>query len=182
MIRENFSPREYLQFLQARIPSLRAFRKGRDWDLEIPAVPIQTKGKVSWMAGRGSAVSEELIEKYPDSKTPLALRKEGLVELFFRMESLRNGLKVVSYRLAVIDLPDNPYGLRSFRYDWGQGASRGDGWDRELADNPQHPMAHLHINFLSADDRDCRLPTAPVCPVLFLCALDHWYCSTFKIR
>ena len=174
MIRD-IPPRAYVQLLNTRVSRLAAFG---DADLHIPA--IEVKGTGSWIAGRGGEVHGALLKHDPRSQVPLSLRRGGTLETFLRVEPFnRYQLHVVSYRIAIMDLPDNVYGLKSFRYDWRLRPTHDPETDPVLHDNPQHPHAHVHINFLHPGDKDCRLPTGPICPILLLCAFDHWYCRTF---
>lgn len=89
-------------------------------------------------------------------------------------------MEVVAYRVALFDLPSNDNRIESLRFDQSEGRPGWHGWDDVIDDNPEHPWAHMHINFhLTPDANDFRMPTGRVCPILLLLTIDHWYLRTF---
>ncbi len=108
------------------------------------------------------------------------MREGGQIEFYLclRQPDKSSEAEIVRYRLAFLDLPENPNKIGSLRYDYSTGQGHGSGWDEELGDNPEHPQAHVHINFIGDDStaNNCRMPTGQVCPILILRAFDYWYC------
>jgi len=127
-------------------------------------------------AGEGS-----LFESDDLALTRIKLRGGAEIELFIRVRQTGRGqYEVAHYRIAFFNLPENPNRVRELRYDQSQGMPAGSGWDEDLEDNPEHPWAHLHVNFLDhADANALWLVTGPVCPIVLLRNLNHWYYETF---
>jgi hypothetical protein len=171
------SAREYVEKLKARVSCCASITPG-----DRITVPVRfDSSRSTWVVTRGYDAPEELFGDDPAVGRPFELTYGGQMSLQVRV---REGLKrrsstveVVAYRLSLVGIPDNPNSIRSLRFDKPDGQPRGAGWDEALQDNPQHPHAHVHFNFL--DENDCRLPTASVCPLLLLSAFDYWYYTTF---
>lgn len=135
-----------------------------------------------WVFRRdGSSSVNQLFANDNQANQPFQLVKGGRLEFYVRIRK-RPGprMEVVAYRVALLDLPENDNRIESMRFDRSDGKPGGDGWDDEICDNPQHPWAHMHINFhLTLGSNDCRMPTGRVCPILLLRTIDHWYYTTF---
>ena len=165
---------QFVQLLAARVGQCASI------DPEDRTIPVKYDvGRSVWVFRRGS--EDPLFQDDEKSRNPLALIQGGRIELYIRIRELKQRTaEVVAYRLAFFNLPGNANQITSLRYDQGQGYPKGQGWDDVLADNPEHPHAHLHMNFHSSEETNhCRLPTGPVCPILLLRSFDHWYYSTF---
>jgi hypothetical protein len=172
------SAREYVEQLKARVSRCASITPA-----DRATVPAKfDTNRSTWVVTRGFDGPEELFGDDPAVVTPFKLTCGGQMSLKVRVRERRHRppatVEVVDYRLRLIGIPDNPNSIRSLRFDKREGQHRGAGWDDELQDNPQHPHAHVHFNFL--DDNDCRLPTASICPLLLLTAFDYWYCTTFR--
>lgn len=133
---------------------------------------------------RGLREFGHLLSDDPVAMEPFSIVGGGTLSVAVRVRDARDARKpraeVLSYRVVAASLPDNDGELRSLRYDMQEGQPRGSGWEPDLNDNPQHPWAHIHVNFHQGGDaNNCRLPTGMVCPVVLLRAFDFWYCSTF---
>ena len=140
--------------------------------------------KSTWILTRGFSAFSEIFQNDPEVGNPYELIHGGLLKLEVRVRDTGTkqspAFDVAAYQLSILDLGDNPNDLRCFRFDKPQSQRRGDGWDDELDDNPQHPKSHLHINFTASEAaNNCRIPVAPVCHILLFSAFDYWYCSTF---
>ena len=172
------SAREYVDELRARVSGCASITPADR--ITVPARLDESRS--TWIVTRGFDAPEELFGDDPAVVSPFELAYGGKMSLQVRIrETRRRGLssvEVAAYRLSLVDMPDNPNSIRSLRFDKADGQRRGAGWDEKLEDNPQHPHAHVHFNFL--DDNDCRLPTASICPLLLLTAFDYWYCTTFR--
>lgn len=132
--------------------------------------------KRTWYIRRSGDVTKKGFDilKNPKANQPLLLGENGLIDFSVLIrERPKNTIEIVYYRICFMNLPENNNKINELRYDYSQGQQRGEGWDDELNDNPQHPQAHIHINFCS--NNDCRMPTQAVCPILVLRAFDHWY-------
>lgn len=172
--------RQYVSMLKAHVAQCACIAP--EERTRVPARPSED-GNL-WIVVRGLRGLGELFMDDPDVAAPFQLTFGGAMELEVRIRERRVGnrarAEVAAYRFLVQDLPDNPNSLRCFRYDKSEGQPRGVGWENELGDNPQHPWAHLHVNFAATSEANhCRMPTAPVCPLLLLRAFDYWYCTTF---
>ena len=139
--------------------------------------------KGTWILTRGFDAFSEIFQNDPEVGNPYDLVCGGQLKLAVRVREIGTGrslsVDVATYRLSILGLGNNPNDLQCLRFDKPEGQPRGDGWDEELGDNPQHPWSHLHINFAATRANDCRIPVGPVCPILLIRAFDHWYCSTF---
>jgi hypothetical protein len=136
----------------------------------------------TWLVGRGSP--DARIRSWPDAATrPFGLIHGGVVHLYLRIRQVRirskSAVEVEAYQIRIEDLAKNPNALVALRYDKTAGLPKGQGWDDDLQDNPNHPYCHLHLNYTTPDANDLRLPTGHVSPLLLLAAFDHWYCSTY---
>jgi len=139
----------------------------------------------AWILTRGFDAFSEIFQNDPEVSNPYELIYGGQLKLEVRVRESgtrrRPAVDVAAYQLSILGLSENPNGLECLRFDKTQGQPRGDGWDDDLGDNPQHPWSHLHINFVAREGaNDCRIPVGPVCPILLISAFDHWYCSTFR--
>ena len=169
----------YVHLLRARASGCEAIEPG---DRTIPA--LRSERDDGFTIGRGAEGARKLIEHDATAENPLKLVHGGEMQLFVRIRPHdKFSVEVTTYRVALYGLPDNCYNLKSLRYDWEAKPARelrkANGWDEQVEDNPEHPLAHLHLNYLPPGDRNCRLPTSPVCPILLICALNYWYCRTF---
>ena len=139
----------------------------------------------AWIVVRGFDAFKELFQDDSEVANPFELIHGGQLRLQVRVRELaRTGKRlteITAYCLSILDLSSNPNNVQCLRFDKPEGQPRGDGWEQELGDNPRHPWAHLHVNFVAGiAANDCRLPTGPLCPILLLRAFDYWYCSTFE--
>jgi len=172
------SARQYVNQLKASVSRCASIApKDR---LTVPARFDETGH--TWVVVRGFDGSEELFGNDPAVPCPFELINGGKMRLSVQIretgKTRRPTVEVVSYRLLWVDIPNNPNDIESLRYDKPESQRRGAGWDEDLQDNPQHPHAHVHLNFLPPGANDCRMPTASVCPILLLRAFDHWYYTT----
>jgi len=178
MIRE-MSAQEYLQRLKAGVSSCAAIDPGDR--VRLPAKRIDTSN--AWFVARGLDAENRLFPDDPEAHSPFNLIRGGALRLQVRVREIREGglrrVEVEAYRFCVEGLPPNPNIVRCLRYDKSQGLPKGTGWDDCLRDNPQHPHAHMHVNFREPDANDLRLPTGSVCPLLLLSAFGFWYLSTY---
>ena len=175
------SARQYVEQLKESV-----FRCGSIDPEDRHDVPARfDESRSTWVIVRGFPELEDLFEADPVVSRPFELTNGGSMRLQVRIREItvkmQHVVEVVSYRLSLVDIPENPNQIESLRFDKPQGQPRGRGWDEELQDNPEHPHAHLHINFRSPGGNECRMPTAPVSPMLLLLAFDHWYCTTCRI-
>lgn len=136
---------------------------------------------------RGFDVPGTIFANDSSACSPFALVHGGILRFRARVREIRNRpAREVAvegyYRFQVDDLDTsgNPNQVGCFRYDRPEGQPRGDGWEHDLGDNPQHPHAHLHINYLTPGANDLRMPTGPVSPLLLFRAFDYWYNNTYK--
>ncbi len=167
------TPKSFIQMLQARVGGFRSLSQD---DRNVPAKQ-EKPGK--WIIHRGSN-ADKLFAENPQAQEPLSLVNGGTLELYLRIARKDEHTEIVSYRIAVQKLPANDNEIVSLRYDKSAGKPGGHGWEDDLDDNPEHPWAHLHVNFdrtLTANN--CRLPTGEVSPIVLLAAFDHWYFATF---
>jgi hypothetical protein len=172
------SAREYVEQLKARV-----LRCASITPADRPTVPAKfDTSRNTWVVTRGFDAPEELFADDPAVGSPFELAYGGQLSLRVRVRERRRRhsslVEVVAYQLSLVDIPSDRNSIRSLRFDKPDGQPRGAGWDDELQDNPRHPHAHVHFNFL--DDNDCRLPTASICPLLLFTAFDYWYCTTFR--
>lgn len=174
------SARQYVESLKVRVS--RCASIDPEDRLTLPCRFDETK-RVGVIV-RGFDAAEQLFGDDPTVSVPFRLVFGGRLSLHVRVREMptrrtqRPAIEVAAYRFSLLDVPNNPNSVRSLRFDKPDGQPRGTGWDEELQDNPEHPHAHVHLNFL--DDNDCRLPTASVCPLLLLSALDYWYYTMFR--
>ena len=135
-----------------------------------------------WIIGRGLNHDQgSLFSGNPIAQRPIKLISGGTVALYISIRERKSQAEIVSYRLAITNLPNNPNDIRSLRYDRSEGHPSGIGWDDDLNDNPHHPWAHLHVNFTNTQDANgLRLPTGNLHPILLMRAFDHWYWSSCK--
>ena len=171
------SAREYVEQLKARVSRCASITPA-----DRTTVPAKfDASRSTWVVTRGFDAPEELFGDDPAVGSPFELAYGGQMSLQVRVRETRrrssSSVEVVAYRMSLVDIPDNRNSIQSLRFDKPDGQPRGAGWDEELQDNPQHPHAHVHFNFLK--ENDCRLPTASVCPLLLLSAFDYWYYTTF---
>jgi hypothetical protein len=128
-----------------------------------------------------SDVDTNLFKDTPEAGTSIDLNRDGQADLYIRIRKYgRYQIEIQKYRLAIFGIPDNNNRILSMRYDYTGNIHEEQiklAWDNELNDNPQHPMSHLHVNFLL--DNNCRLAVGQVSPILALKAFDHWYYETF---
>lgn len=175
------SARQYVQHFKAMVS--RCASIDPEDRLTLPCKHDETGS--TWVVIRGLDARGQLFGDDQVVSHPFMLVFGGRMSLHVRVrdKAPRNRqptVEVVSYRLSLVEIPDNPNGIQSLRFDKPEGQPQGAGWDEDLQDNPQHPHAHVHFNFLPPGDNDCRLPTASVCPLLLLSAFDHWYYATFR--
>jgi len=147
---------------------------------DVPRRPIADGS--TWVIARG--FTERELASWPDAAVPpFRLIYGGVLHLYLRMRQVgtrsRPEVEIDAYRIKVENLADNPNGIGALRYDKTPGLTRGQGWDDDLQDNPQHPLCHLHLNYRVRGANDLRLPTGHVSPLLLLAAFDHWYYSTY---
>jgi hypothetical protein len=179
MIRQ-MSARSYIDLLCSSIQRCSSIA---DTDRTIPVRAVT--GSRAFLLCRGvcGGGAAGLFEGDAVASRSIQLARGGTIDLFLRLRELDSQrIEVASYNVVFRSLPSsgNPNSLHSLRYDKAGGKPRGLGWDDDLADNPQHPWAHLHINFdVSGTANDCRMATASTCPILIIKAFDHWYYSTF---
>ncbi len=166
--------RHYMDLLKAAVARCSAIDPEDRLTLPVKRFHGRTD---DWVAVRGTDREGSLFGNDPKAGVPFQLLDGGSLAIWVRVRTSGSGVKVVAYSFALQSLSTNPNGLDCLRYDMPEGQPRGLGWDAELKDNPQHPHAHLHLNFMEPDGNDLRLPTGPVCPLLFLRAFDYWYCS-----
>ncbi|MFH1919682.1 MAG: hypothetical protein ABIP48_07365 [Planctomycetota bacterium] len=173
------SARQYVEQLKARV--FRCSSIAPEDRITLPSRFDETRS--TWVVLRGFDAPEELFGNDPAVFSPLELTHGGSMSLHVRVREIQTqrsrAVEVVTYRLALVGIPDNPNNIQSLRFDKPEGLPRGRGWDEELGDNPEHPHAHVHFNFFPPGDNDCRMPTASVCPILLLSAFDYWYYTTF---
>ncbi len=148
----------------------------------LPARPLPDDRGV--IVVRGLSEFGGLFAQDPVVVSPFGLVRGGTLRLAVRVRNVHrgknSGVEILSYCVVAANLPENDGDIRSLRYDRPEGQPRGLGWEPDLNDNPQHPWAHIHVNFHQGGAaNDCRLPTGLVCPVVLLRAFDSWYCSTF---
>jgi hypothetical protein len=172
------SPNGYVQLLRARVERLRSLAR-KDKTLSV----AQAAGGKMWIVKRSETENaSELFANDPTAQTAFHLTSGGHLDLFVRIrEDGARLAEIVSYRIAVRQLPANDNSIASLRYDKSEGQPRRD-WDDQVNDNPQHPWRHLHLNFdASQAANDLRLPTGEMDPILFLVSFDHWYCNTYGV-
>ncbi|MCY2992408.1 MAG: hypothetical protein NTY19_31690 [Planctomycetota bacterium] len=173
------TPKNYLQLLGACVLGLRSLAPGRR-TLQI----VRSQKSESWLVKRSDTYDAPgLLAGCPAAHAPFELAKGGRLDLFLRLRTNDKGLaEIATYRLAVRQIPPNINNIVSLRLDKKEGQPRGDGWDPKLGDNPQHPWAHLHLNFDKSDRaNELRIPTGEVEPIVLLMSFDHWYCNTFDV-
>lgn len=174
----DFTVSGYIQLLQARVGQCASIEPD---DRVVPAKPDPKRDV--WIIRRGRTFSgDQLFENDNQAQQPFQLVQGGRLEFYVRIRERRPGpsMEVVAYRIALFDLPENDNRIESLRFDQSEGQPRRGGWDEEIGDNPEHPWAHMHLNFhLTPDANDCRMPTGRVCPILLLRTIDHWYFTTF---
>ena len=176
----NISAREYVQRLKANISRCASIVP----DDRVTVPSRFDEDRRTWIIVRGFDAPQELFAIDPVVSHPFELIEGGCVKVEVRVREVRrNGLRVAevaSYQLTFLEIPENRNNIQCLRYDQPAGQPRGAGWDEDLQDNPCHPRAHLHVNFLPPGDNNCRMPTGPICPILLLRAFDHWYYTTFR--
>ena len=174
---------EYVRWFQANVSLCAAIPA--EERVNLLARPLRQRDM--WLIARGTDEARELVEENPAARSPFELVRGGRLSLAVRVEETGKSrqkssptIEVVKYSLRFLDLPTNDNSIRCLRFDKPEGQPRGGGWEDELGDNPQHPWAHLHVNFAASEAaNECRMPTGSVCPILLLRTFDHWYCSTF---
>jgi hypothetical protein len=114
--------------------------------------------------------------------SPFTLQGGCRIEFFLQIQAVQGSVEVKAYHIAFLDIPENENGIRSLRFDLPGHEGKGNGWDDDLRDNPEHPKSHLHINFDStAEANDLRLAMGSICPLTLLRSFDHWYCKAFGV-
>jgi hypothetical protein len=182
-MKTRYSVNDYIHLLQTKIEGCASIEED---DRVLPYTYDKTRDQ--WFLQRGGPMDQEtnLFKNQKASQKAsqaMTLCENGQIEfrLWLRERDKTRELEIVNYRLAFLNLPDNPNKIQSFRYDYSTGQKRGPGWDDDLGDNPEHPQAHVHINF-TGDDRtanNLRMPTGQVDPILILRAFDYWYGESF---
>jgi hypothetical protein len=177
-VNSNYSAREFVQLLRARLYACESITLS---DRDISAKP--NPAKKLWVIRRSAGESPgSLFDDDTQAQTSMELVEGGIAELdIIIRETKARTIELSSYRIAFEELPPNPSGMNSIRFELDCLGRRGDGWDEELLDNPEHPLSHFHINYLAGNGaNDCRLPAGPLCPILLLRSFDYWYCSCFN--
>ena len=182
-MRTTYLASDYIYLLEAKIKECASIVQD---DRVLPHTYDKTRSQ--WFIQRGGLMDKDTT-LFKDQKASqkasqaMALCENGQIEfrLCFRERAKTREIEIVNYRLSFLNLPDNPNNIQSLRYDYSTGQQRGPGWDDELGDNPEHPQAHLHINFTGNDRtaNNLRMPTGQVGPILILRAFDYWYGETF---
>ncbi|GEM_PF-4509199 len=173
----------YAQRLQAAIAQCQSIEVGER------AIPTREDRPGTLVLCRGgideAGVSNSLFPGDERAARPLNLVNGGAISLYVRLRlaGKTGGCRVASSKITCMGLPPgNPNKMQSFRYDQPEGQPRGDGWEVQLNDNPEHPWRHLHINFdLPHPANELRMPLGPVCPILLLHTFNYWYCRTFSV-
>jgi len=167
--------RHYMDLLKAAVARCSAIDP--EERLTLPAKRFLGRTD-DWVAVRGTDRERSLFGADPKAGVPFQLVDGGSLAIWVRVGTSGSSAEVVAYSFTLQRLRTNPNRVDCLRYDMPEGQPRGPGWDEQLQDNPQHPHAHLHLNFMESDGNDLRLPTGRVSPLLFLRAFDYWYCST----
>jgi hypothetical protein len=174
-MRRDYTAGQFVQLLTARIGACSSIELG---DRIVPVKHDPSK-KV-WIVLRGEARAgvRSLFEDDEKANVPFRLVKGGEISLYIRIREQPNKrIEILSYRIDS-RLPDNVTGVTSLRFENDDSGRRGSGWDEDLQDNPEHPLNHLHLNYLQgADANMCRMPTGEICPIVLLRAVDYWYLS-----
>ncbi len=122
------------------------------------------------------------MQNDPNVNKPIELTDGGAIDLYMKIRNVddKEEIEIQNYRIAIFDIPDNDNDIKSIRYDYdlSQKYGKGDNWDDELKDNPQHPLFHMHINFMK--NNDCRMAVGRLCPILALRTFDHWYYNNIR--
>jgi hypothetical protein len=188
-MRTTYLASDYIYLLKAKIKECASIAPN---DRVLPYTYDKTR--TQWFIQRGGQMDQDttLFKDQKDrlkASQAMALRENGQIifRLYLREKDKAREIEIVKYNLAFLNLPDNPNKIQSLRYDYSTGQQRGPGWDDDLGDNPEHPQAHVHINFAGNDRtaNNLRMPTGqvyPILPILILQAFDYWYCETFIKR
>lgn len=174
-MRRNYTARGFIQLLRARIGTCSSIEPD---DRDVPV--RHDASKKIWWVSRGEAGDSvpSLFEDDEIANAPFRLVRGGQISLYIRMrEQQDRTLEILSYRIDS-RLPDNETGVTSLRFESDNRGRKGAGWDEELQDNPEHPLNHLHLNYLKGVGANtCRMPTGEICPIILLRAVDYWYVS-----
>jgi hypothetical protein len=175
--------REYVQRLIAAISKCACI------DTNDRSVPTRSdEGHTEYFIVRGFDVPGKMFANDLSAGSPFTLVRGGKLKFRAHIREIHNRaateVQVVvqgySFQVDGLDTDGNPNRVGCFRYDRPAGQPRGDGWENDLGDNPRHPHAHLHINYLTLGANDLRMPTGFVPPLLLFKAFDHWYYNMYK--
>jgi hypothetical protein len=171
------SPKGYIQLLEARLGACASVAP------EERRVAVRHDvNRNTWLIRRAPEPAEEK-SLFGDTLAfqPIPLLRGGAIELFVRLRQPQKGhVEIAHYRIAFLNLPINDNGVHTLRYDQSVGQPHNDGWDNDLMDNPEHPWAHLHVNFAHTQAANAlRLLTSHICPILLLRNFNHWYYDTY---
>lgn len=152
-------------------------------DSEDINLPYTKNGRTWFICRTSSEVESPFSKNSPEAGKPIELNKNGQLELYIKFHETESGIEIEKYRIAAYGIPENNNKISSIRYDYTnniQAERKKIGWDHSISDNPQHPMSHLHINFM--DENNCRLAAGQLSPILALRAFDYWYYETFVLN
>jgi len=174
-MRREYTAGQFVQLLKARIGTCSSIEQ----DDRIVPVRHDPFKKV-WVVLRGEARAgvRSMFEDDETANTPFQLVRGGEISLYIRIrEQQGRRMEIQSYRIDS-RLPDNVTGVTSLRFENDDSGRSGTGWDEDLQDNPEHPLNHLHLNYLQgAEANSFRMPTGEICPIVLLRAVDYWYLS-----
>ena len=167
---------QFVSLLKSRIGNCSSI------ELRDRNIPVKHAAQKLWVALRGDAggIAASLFEEDELAKEPFQLVSGGSIGLYIRIRERQDKtIDVASYRIDV-RVPDNSNGVSSLRFENDNSGKSGPGWDDDLQDNPEHPLNHLHINYLrGVEANKCRMPTGVICPIVLMRAVDYWYQCTF---
>jgi hypothetical protein len=172
----DYTALKFLQLLKARIGSCWSIERE---DRVVPMKPDPAH-KV-WVVLRGEAgPNAHLFGDDEKAELPFHLVRGGEISLYIHIRERADRRIELRYYRVSICLPENPTGVTSLRFENDNTGRHGPSWDADLQDNPEHPLNHLHINFLKGIDANkCRMPTGEICPIVLLMAVDYWYRCMF---
>jgi len=146
-MRKDYTALAFVQLLRARVGNCSSIEQG---DRIVPT--NHDSAKKVWVVFKGTDAmrSESLFQDDDNAKAPFRLVHGGSIGLYVRIrEKADRTIAIVTYRID-IRLPQNVNGITSLRFENDQSGRGGSGWDDDLQDNPEHPLNHLHINYLQA--------------------------------
>lgn len=163
--------RNFLNSMNLYIKSCRMFDSIDSLDLAYRNV-TDTRCVIA----RGQINIPDILRDDPRATQPIPILGGGKFRILMQYNQKKEVAVMRKFSICYecLELLHKICGIDSLRYDYDFGMAKSN-IDENFYDNPEHPIGHTHLNYISHQDDRFRFPTASLDPRFILVAVSKQY-------